>query len=168
MSDKMVLAKLYLPYLGKGIIDRNRLLSKMENFQDRKATLVVAPAGYGKTVFTKQFVDSAEVPFVWYQLDSFDNDPVQFFQYLINGLTSTISGFHANEPRFSTEDMKYNKNYYNIMVSIVDELQSKVDRGLIIVFDDFHLIKEPEILKFMEHFPKLYPQLHTYNNLLQV
>ncbi|MEG6522254.1 hypothetical protein, partial [Desulfotomaculum sp. 1211_IL3151] len=86
MNNHLIMAKLRLPYLGRGIIDRHRLLLKMANFKERKATFVVAPAGYGKTVFIKQFMDCVKVPFVWYQLDSFDNDPVKFFEYLVKGL----------------------------------------------------------------------------------
>lgn len=68
-SSNMILGKLQSPHLGKGIIDRNRLISKMGDFKEKKLICVVAPAGYGKTVFTKQFVDSVDIPFVWYQLD---------------------------------------------------------------------------------------------------
>jgi len=151
------MAKLRLPRLGKGIINRNRLLLKMRSFKERKATFVVAPAGYGKTVYINQFVDSVEVPFVWYQLDSFDNDPVQFFQYLISGLSAAVPNFQVDLPRFNPEDIKGDKKYYNLMVSMINELENKAGKGLIIVFDDFHLINEQEILKFMEHFISYIP-----------
>lgn len=151
------MAKLRLPYLGKEIIDRSRLLLKMANFRERKATIVVAPAGYGKTVFIKQFVDRMEVPFVWYQLDSFDNDPVKFFEYLVKGLMSAVPDFQVILPEFDPEDINADKKYYRLMVSIINELENKVKNGLIIVFDDMHLVKEPEILQFTEYFLNYIP-----------
>lgn len=156
-SNNILMAKLRLPRLGKGIIDRNRLLLKMESFKETKATFVVAPAGYGKTVFINQFVNEVKVPVVWYQLDSFDNDPVQFFKYLVSGLSAAIPDFEVNLPGFNPEDIKGDKKYYSLMVSIIDELENKAGKGLIIVFDDFHLISEKEILMFMEHFISYIP-----------
>jgi LuxR family maltose regulon positive regulatory protein len=154
----MILSKLQLPNPGKEIVNRDRLLSKVKDFKERKVTYVIAPAGYGKTVFIRQFIDSAKTTFLWYQIDSFDNDPVQFFQYLISGLSAVIPDFHVNIPVFSPENIKSDTKYYDIMSAIISELGSRADKGIIIVFDDFHLISDPEILKFMEYFLNYLPK----------
>lgn len=156
-NNNIITAKLRLPRLGQEIINRNRILLKMESYKERKATFVVAPAGYGKTVFINQFVNGTEVPFVWYQLDSSDNDPVQFFQYLISGISAAVPDFQVNLPRFNPEDVKGDKKYYSLMVSVINELENTAGKGLIIVFDDFHLINDKAILKFMEHFISYIP-----------
>ncbi|MEL7563541.1 MAG: hypothetical protein AAGU27_01470 [Dehalobacterium sp.] len=159
MNNNLIMAKLKLPYLGRGIIKRNRLMAKMEDFKKKKLTYVIAPAGYGKTVFIKQFIDSMELPFVWYQLDNFDNDPIQFFQYFIKGLSTACPDIKINLPEFNPEEQKPEKKYYHIMAAIINKLEEKVDQGLIIVFDDFHLINEVKILKFMEHFLSYLPNM---------
>lgn len=157
-NNNIIWAKLQSPHLGNGIIERSRLLSELRTYKERKVTCVIAPAGYGKTVFIKQFVSSIKVPVVWYQLDSFDNDPVQFFSYLICGLSTSIPGLHLNIPELGSEGIKTDKKYYNLMASMINELESKADKGLVVVFDDFHLITEPEILEFMDYFLNYIPR----------
>jgi LuxR family maltose regulon positive regulatory protein len=125
MNKNMIMSKLHLPNPGKEIIYRDRLLSKVNDLKERKVTYVIAPAGYGKTVFTKQLVDSINMPFVWYQIDSFDNDPVQFFQYLLNGISAAIPDFQASILEFNLENIKSDKKYYNIMTAIISELETK-------------------------------------------
>lgn len=153
----MIMGKLQIPYLGQGIVERIRLLTKMKSFNKKKLTCVVAPAGYGKTVFVKQFVDSTALPFVWYQLDTFDNDPIQFFQYIISGISKAIPGLQVNLPEFNPEDSKSERKFYNIIAAVVSELEKKADKGLIIVLDDFHLVNETEILRFTEYFLNYLP-----------
>jgi LuxR family transcriptional regulator, maltose regulon positive regulatory protein len=48
----------------------------------RKLVLVVAPAGYGKTIGLSQWVAADPRPWAWLQLDEADNDPVVFLAYL--------------------------------------------------------------------------------------
>lgn len=157
MDNKLILSKLQPPALGKEIIYRDRLISRFCSFAKTKITYVTAPAGYGKTVFVKQLVDSAEIPYVWYHLDDFDNDPIQFFQYLAKGLSLALPSLQIDVPKFNPEDIKNDKKYYGIMAAIISELEKKADKGLIIVFDDFHLIQEAEILRFMEYFLNYIP-----------
>jgi LuxR family maltose regulon positive regulatory protein len=76
--------------MEKGIIERPRLLQKMGDIQAHKATFLIAPAGYGKTVAMAQLTAAIGQPVVWYQIDSYDNDPAIFLQYLI-GFTTIFS-----------------------------------------------------------------------------
>ena len=142
LYDNIIMSKLQLPNFGQEIICRERLLSEVRNFKDRNITYVVAPAGYGKTVFVRQFIESLKTPFVWYQIDPFDNEPAQFFQYLIFGLSSAIPDFQITIPEFNPAKVKSDKTSYDIMTKIINELETKVSTGLIVVFDDFHLITE--------------------------
>ena len=51
---EILLAKLMPPRAGKGIINRPRLINLLHGFEERKLTLLQAPAGYGKTVLMLQ------------------------------------------------------------------------------------------------------------------
>ncbi|MEG6520663.1 hypothetical protein, partial [Desulfotomaculum sp. 1211_IL3151] len=105
----------------------------------------------------KQFMDCVKVPFVWYQLDSFDNDPVKFFEYLVKGLVTALPDFRVILPEFNPEDIKADKKFYRLMVSIINELENKANNGLIIVFDDLHSLKETDVLEFIEYFISYIP-----------
>ncbi|MEG6521913.1 hypothetical protein, partial [Desulfotomaculum sp. 1211_IL3151] len=105
----------------------------------------------------KQFMDCVKVPFVWYQLDSFDNDPVKFFEYLVKGLVTALPDFQVILPEFNLEDIKADKKFYRLMVSIINELENKANNGLIIIFDNLHSLKETDVLEFIEYFISYMP-----------
>ncbi|MGE5550028.1 MAG: hypothetical protein ACM3ZC_05785 [Bacteroidota bacterium] len=78
---------------GKDVIERPRLLRLLSDFENRKATLLLAPAGYGKTIAMLQLAESAGRALVWYHLDGYDNDPAVFIQYLATGLLRQFTAF---------------------------------------------------------------------------
>lgn len=154
--DNIIPAKLEIPLLNVPIVDRDRLLEKVKRLKDKKVLCVTAAAGYGKTVFARQLVSRSDMPFLWYQLDSTDNDPMQFIIYLLKGLERAVPGFHVKMP-----DLKMGgtaeKDALLILSPLLAELNDKVKSGLLAVFDDFHLISEPIILRFLERFLSYLP-----------
>src|SRR5215203_3994313 len=65
-----------------------RLLELLGNASDRKATLISAPAGYGKTTLLAQWrqAEEANLPFAWVSLDERDNDPVRLWRHIVEAL----------------------------------------------------------------------------------
>ena len=49
-SDALLATKLYLPALRSGLVPRRRLDERLDGALGQGVVLVVAPAGYGKTV----------------------------------------------------------------------------------------------------------------------
>ena len=47
--NTLILTKLNVPQTGGELIERPRLLARLNNRSNRKATLISAPAGFGKT-----------------------------------------------------------------------------------------------------------------------
>ena len=52
----------------------------------RAATLVCAPAGFGKTSLLADWARSGDRPVAWLSLDPGDNDPVRFWRYVAAAL----------------------------------------------------------------------------------
>jgi LuxR family maltose regulon positive regulatory protein len=67
---------------------RPRLLELLGKSSDRKATLISAPAGYGKTTLLAQWrqAEEANLPFAWVSLDERDNDPVRLWRHIVEAL----------------------------------------------------------------------------------
>jgi LuxR family maltose regulon positive regulatory protein len=87
-------AKLHAPAINRNIIRREKLLEKLEHAKDGKLTLVTAPAGYGKTTAVLDWLGKCGLPYAWLSLDSRDNDPLTFWQYVcaaLDGLTGGIA-----------------------------------------------------------------------------
>jgi LuxR family maltose regulon positive regulatory protein len=123
----------------------------------RKLTLIRAPAGWGKSTLLADWYDleSEKRPFAWVSLDGGDNDPVQFWSYLIHALRTLDSG--AGEislpmlraPRANVLD--------DVLPALCNELAA-LPSGVVLVLEDYHLVRNPAIddgLSFLlDHLPQ--------------
>ncbi|HEX3047338.1 MAG TPA: hypothetical protein VHY08_21480 [Bacillota bacterium] len=148
MSQIMV-TKLSPPRVGSGLIDRPRLLELYARNPEVKLIMVTAAAGYGKTVSILQYVNTIKAPFVWYQLDQYDNDPAVFIQYLIAGVQNYYPGFGAEVLRLVLQGNILPSLRF-IIVSLVNGLASLLDKGLVLVLDDYHVITSSVIHQFVQ------------------
>jgi LuxR family maltose regulon positive regulatory protein len=68
-------------------VDRPALRRRLDEALTRPLTLVVAPAGSGKSVLLSQWAGAhPELSWVWLDIDPADDDPVRFCQRLLGGL----------------------------------------------------------------------------------
>src|SRR6266540_578333 len=110
----------------------------------RKLTLIRAPAGWGKSTLLADWhaLESETRPFAWVALDADDNDPVRFWTYLIHALRTIdpsagkLSLPMLRAPRVSVVD--------DVLPALCNELMASA-RQVVLVLDDYHLIKNPEI-----------------------
>ena len=78
--------KFLAPAYNPKSVDRSRLTSRLDSRHGRKLTSIVAPAGYGKTTLVTQWIHSEHISYSWLSLDEADNEPRQFWQYIIGTL----------------------------------------------------------------------------------
>ncbi|BCS55032.1 BTAD domain-containing putative transcriptional regulator [Geobacter sp. SVR] len=64
------------------IVQRERLFSLLDKGRDTSLLWLSAPAGSGKTSLIASWLESREIPCIWYQIDSGDADLATFFYYL--------------------------------------------------------------------------------------
>ncbi len=69
-----LLPKLRPPRLGPEVLERPRLLARLDDGIAKPLTLVAAPAGYGKTTLLAQWIEHQDRPVAWLTLDEGDND----------------------------------------------------------------------------------------------
>jgi LuxR family maltose regulon positive regulatory protein len=82
----LLATKLYIPPTRAGWVSRPRLTERLATALERKLTLISAPAGFGKTTLVGAWVRQTELPVSWLSLDHSDNDPAQFWRYVIAAL----------------------------------------------------------------------------------
>jgi LuxR family maltose regulon positive regulatory protein len=75
-------------------VDRAALIAKLDEALSRPLTLIVAPAGAGKTVLLAQWANThPELDFAWVDVGADDDDPVRFSQRLIGELAAISPDF---------------------------------------------------------------------------
>ncbi len=138
-SNRIIKTKLLPPEIQPGLITRERLIKSFAGKPKWRAILVTAPAGYGKTVFVLQTVMMIKKPLVWYQLDTYDNDPAVFLRYL-------VTGFQPYYPNLETKVTPlFNKisiNSREILSAMINELSANASNETLLVLDDFHFITD--------------------------
>jgi LuxR family maltose regulon positive regulatory protein len=76
MTETLVRTKLNRPRLSRDIVHRSALVQRLNAGLERSLTLVVAPAGFGKTMLVAEWVSQASQRVAWLSLDEGDNDVV--------------------------------------------------------------------------------------------
>ncbi|HYH02983.1 MAG TPA: AAA family ATPase, partial [Bacillota bacterium] len=153
---EIIITKLSIPRIAKNMTLRSRLLQLAPEITSKKLTLLTAPAGYGKTVLLVQLLEAISDPSVWYCLDSYDNDISIFIKYLITGIRKRYPncGKKALHLIDSGEALTQKRL---LLASLINDLASSSDAGLVIVFDNFQVITEPIIYNFLQEFMAYLP-----------
>ena len=91
-APTLLRTKLHRPRLADDVIARPHLLERLNEGFQRQATLVSAPAGFGKTTLLGQWLDQAPYQAAWLSLDEGDNHLVVFLDYFITAIQTLSAG----------------------------------------------------------------------------
>src|SRR6266508_2927102 len=165
MSVSLLSTKLNIPHTRASGVVRPRLTEKLFDGVNRPGSFVLlsGPAGFGKTTLLSEFVEQFVRRVAWVSLDEGDNDPIQFWTYLITACQSiqpkvgeaALAVLQTPQPL--TDDV-----IPTLLINDLDRLESE----LILILDDYHIIQNPSIhsaLGFLlKHIPdKLHLVLST-------
>lgn len=107
---KILRSKFSIPKPAPYIIFRHRLIDKILS-SDATLILLVAPAGYGKTITAQQVYSKlAKVHKGWYHLDARDADPRRFLSYLLEIFSELVPSFTKSGLGRKLEDNDYGVN----------------------------------------------------------
>jgi LuxR family maltose regulon positive regulatory protein len=85
--------KLAPPRARPGVVRRRRLFSVLDRHMDAALTLIVAPAGFGKTeLLASWLADRSDLSAAWVTLDAADSDPVRFWTYVAHAVNRVRNG----------------------------------------------------------------------------
>ena len=153
MRDEILLdTKNQLPFLRPGAIRREHIEKHLnDSFLDakgllRKLTLIVAPAGYGKTSLAVAWVQSMSVRSCWVSIDRGDNDPVRFFSYVISALQTVNENIgQAILAALKSPQLPPPEAFLTPLINAINDHQEPI----ILVLDDYHLIETMVIHRAM-------------------
>jgi LuxR family maltose regulon positive regulatory protein len=138
----LIRTKLYRPRITGDLVPRPRLLERLEQRRDRPLTLVVAPAGYGKTTLVTSWLATCDYPSAWLSLDEDDNDLVVFLSYFSAAVQTIFPGAVGktsallNVAKMPPLDV--------LARSLINELD-QIEQSFTLVLDDYHAIQNMEV-----------------------
>ena len=151
----MLLTKLHIPPAGNNIVHRSELFEKLNTGLIRKLILVSAPAGFGKTTVVSDWINHNKITTVWFSIDNGDNDPVDFLSYIISGIQSIHPTFGQSAINLLNSPNKPSNE--SIASLLINEILN-INQNILLVLDDFHLIKSNEVLKLVTFLLEYIPE----------
>lgn len=161
----LLASKFRLPHLIASLVQRERLLARLDAGRAGKLTLISAPAGFGKSTLIRQWLETvaeASPPTLvaWLSLDVQDNDLLRFWRYLITACRVFAPQIGSQSLAWLDAATSVPSSLESLPLVFVNEVESMASQG-ILVLEDYHVIGVPpihEALGFLlEHTP---PALH--------
>jgi len=124
---------------------RRRIDNLLAQAVKHKLVLVCAGAGYGKTSAVHDFVRDYPAATVWLQLSDRDNVGARLWENYTNAMNQISRPFASAIGKLGFPDTVDKLRQYQADVRKFTE-----QAPLVIVLDDFHLIKDASVIRFVE------------------
>jgi len=169
--ERLLETKFYIPPVRSHLVQRTRLIQKLNDGLPNKLTLISAPAGFGKTTLVNEWVsqilspgneDSQSAVHVgWISLDEADNALARFLVYF----TTSLKRIPGTNSAIGGGALEMLRSYRlppvdTILTSLLNEITA-TSHKIILVLDDYHLIEIQPIHDALSFLPEHSPsQLH--------
>ena len=127
---------------------RSRLLDLLDEVVHTPLTLVVAPAGTGKTSLVAGWVAESSTPTAWLSLDETDRDGVQFWSTVIATLDTLAPGCGDR----ALAMLRRPSTRAAAMDQLLADLDAQDRPPAVLVVDDFHLVDADDFV--LESLPR--------------
>ena len=147
-----LVTKVLPPQLPVDLIDRPRLVGLAERCASLRLTVIKAPAGFGKTSLALAWVDrlrASGAKVAWLSLDSEDDEPARFLNYLAHALRHACANVGAAAISL-TADAAFVPSQA-VVSTLINEL-AEVGDEVVLFLDDFHLLRDPAVRDAMSFF----------------
>jgi LuxR family maltose regulon positive regulatory protein len=169
--SELLTTKLASPPTRFGLVVRQHLVERLDGALQRKLTLLLAPAGYGKTTLLASWLRQLElsieneelgngaqtqhsqcsilnssVKVAWLSLDVDNNDPVCFWRYVAAALDRALGSVDASIASTALVALHAPEPppITSILTNVLNALSAQ-PAEFILVLDDYHTIVDPAI-----------------------
>lgn len=132
--------------VNQGYLPRPHIHQLLEKALQSPLITVVAGAGYGKTQAVYSFLQEYKLVTIWLQLSETDNLGSRFWENFIRAISLSNQQFAAKLADIGFPETEWQFDRY---LAIPNE-DIHLDRKYVLVLDDFHLIYDKAVLRFME------------------
>jgi len=146
----IVPSKLDRPNLVDGLLPRPRLVEALAQHADRPLSVVVAEAGFGKTVLLAMHAARLRRPILWYSLAASDADAAVFAGYLLAGLRRDMPR-QARALQRVLDESRTGGGLARFGTVLAGALAARRGPPLLIVLDDFHEVaSQPQVVQMVD------------------
>ncbi|GHV87539.1 hypothetical protein AGMMS50255_8350 [Spirochaetia bacterium] len=147
MSGQLIYSNVPIAGGNQIYLERPRIDQLLERALESRTIIVTAGAGYGKTRAVYSFLKKHEYHTVWMQLSGWDNEGSRFWENFTAaaGTISAETAERLGEMGFPETERQFGR-YLTI-----PRTQVIPGAKYVFVYDDFHLIQDKKVLRFMEH-----------------
>ncbi len=156
-SSKLLITKLTAPVYLERSVSRARLTDMLIQGMKCKLTLLVAPAGYGKTTLLSEWnalVKNIPWTIAWLKLDK-EDDGIQFWYYFIGALRSIYPDLYQDDfEGIGSQSDTVNTVELNLLLNRLTAFPGEFS----LVLDDYHLIQNEivhqNLAYIVDHIPE--------------
>lgn len=141
--------KLTPPPPRDGVLLRPDLQSLLSEVRLHPITLVIAPAGYGKTTLLSQWVQELSrtgAPVGWLTLDRGERDPAMFLAYLIRAFQSIAPSIGAEAWRVLSSAANLQRDWPLVAGALCSDLQIRLATTTFLVLDDLQQVGDSAVI----------------------
>ncbi|WP_425954035.1 LuxR C-terminal-related transcriptional regulator [Xylanimonas sp. McL0601] len=156
-------SRIRVPSLPTATLERPRLRALITDAVDHhQVTLVVGPAGYGKTSTLADWAHHQGRPVAWLSIDPFDNDLTRLHRGLLESLRvaasehlSRAGARRTTLGRLRTPGLgeRLNPEYFDALLGMLGELEGE----LVLVLDDVHQLRGGGVIEVLGAFTRQLP-----------
>ena len=158
-ENPLIKTKFSVPQTSTEFVHRARLTDLINQGMKVPLTLLIAPAGFGKTILLVDWFNKSDLPVAWLNIDSDDNDITRFLRYLIGAI-------QTQKPQLGEDALDFflspNIDAIKVGMTLLINEISALTESLALVLDDFQNLENPAILFIMDFLMRHLPQnLHV-------
>ena len=146
--------KLYIPRPRPDLVSRPRLVDALRSGAGQKLTVVIAPAGFGKTTLLTAWLGDVTEAKAWVSLDVNDNEPTLFWAYFLRALERIHPG--VGRRALAMLQSPQPPAIESVLTVLLNDIDA-ADADFTIVLDDYHVVDAAPIhsgLTFLlDHLP---------------
>lgn len=134
--------KISLPFIRPSLVGRSRLQQQMALGLRVPLTVVIAPAGFGKTTLVASSVAGFGLPVFWLSLDKNDNQVERFLNYLVAAFQETDATVGREAAQLLAGIQQVPPD--TVLTSLINNLGT-LHNDMILVLDDYHFISSQDV-----------------------
>lgn len=161
MFIPLIKSKFKVTKLTANYNSRKKLITKLSNglSDEKKLTLVIGNAGYGKSSLVSDYIQNANIPYFWYTLNDNDADLVVFINHLVKGLKLVLPNMREDSLELLLSSTDPTNILHNVMGLLIENLSEQINDKFIVVLDDYQFLRNSELItKAIEYFIEYIPE----------